>query len=110
MPSEPRLRPVPPEGMRDGEDALAGPDRPQGRSRLVLALVAALAVALVLLAWSRVRLSERIGLLEQQVRGLESEVLERDGVIDAQRGRLEDVRTRIDGLRELLDRPLPEAD
>jgi hypothetical protein len=113
MPGEPHLRPVPPDSMPDAEGALPAADRPvrgQGRSRLMLALVAALAVALALLGWSRAQLSGRVGLLEEQVRGLEVQVVERDRVIDAQRGRLQDVRTRVDGLRDLLDRPLPEAD
>ena len=110
MPGEPHLRPVPPQGPPEGEGALVSPRRLEGRPWLTRALVAALALALALLVWSRARLSERIGLLEQQVRGLEAEVAERDRVIGAQSGRLEDVRMRVDDLRDLLDRPLPEAD
>ena len=106
MSGEPHLRPVPP-GDEEA-DAVGAP--PQKASRLTLALTIALAIALALLAWNRTQLAQQVHVLEGTVRTLESEITERDRVIAAHRGRLNEVRVRIDALGELLERPLPEAD
>ncbi len=106
MPGEPHLRPVPPLAERAEPD----PAAPQRRSRLMLALTIALAIALMLLVWNRMQLTEHVGVLEDRVRTLEGEVAERDQVIGAHRRRLDDVRAGVDGLRDLLEKPLPQAD
>ena len=106
MPGEPHLRPVPP--LAEGADAPSAP--PRTGSRLMVALTIALAIALGLLVWNRMQLTEHVGVLEDRVRALEGEVAERDHVIGAHRERLDDVRDSVDGLRDLLERPLPQAD
>jgi cell division protein FtsB len=83
---------------------------PSRGSRLTLLLAIALAIALALLAWNRTQLAQQVVELQADVRVLESEVAERDRVIDAHQSRLSDVRARVERLRDVLATPLPEAD
>ena len=106
MSSEPQLHPVPPPGDA-AEGSKAPPPRP---SRLMLPLAVALAIALALLGWNRTQLAQQVVDLRETVRTLEAEVAERDHVIAAHQGRLDDARARAEGLLELLLKPLPEAD
>ncbi len=106
MSSEAHLRPVPPPG--EAADASKAP--PPRQSRLMLPLIVALALALALLAWNRTQLAQQVVELRDTTRALEAEVAERDRVIRAHQGRLNDARARAEGLLELLSKPLPEAD
>lgn len=98
--------------MPSGASASRNPDSAQKKSRDFTAwlLAAVLVVTLALLGWSRAELGGRISLLEEEVRTLSTAVAERDHVIAAQRERIGDVRSRVDELRVLLDRPLPSAE
>jgi len=68
-----------------------------------------LSVVFVLLIWSHMQLSARIEALEAEGRMLRGGIVERDQVIEAHRSRMEDVRSQIDRLQELLDEPLPSV-
>ncbi len=72
-----------------------------------IALALALVLALTVLIWSRIQLGDQIDVLRGETRALQAAVAERERVIDAQTGRLEDVRTHVDRLGALLDQPLP---
>jgi len=80
-----------------------------GRRWLLPALGIALAVALALLVWSRVQLGAHIADLEDQVRGLQASVEERDRVIGAHQNRMDEIRLRIQELHTIAERPLPKA-
>jgi len=80
------------------------------RRRILGPLAVALAFTVVLLIWSRLRLTERIEGLETQITELRSDVAVRDLVIDAQRDRLGEVRRRVGSLVEMLEEPLPTVD
>ena len=105
MSSEAQLRPVPPPG-----EAAEASEAPPRQSRLMLPLIVALAIALALLAWNRTQLAQQVVELRETTRALEAEVAERDRVIRAHQGRLNDARAQAEGLLELLSKPLPEAD
>ncbi|MCH6561823.1 MAG: hypothetical protein IH800_05295 [Myxococcales bacterium] len=106
MTTEPtKLRRVPAPGELESK---APPRARRGRpSGPEIALALALVVALAVLIWSRVQLGDQIDVLRGQTRALQAAVAERERVIDAQTDRLEDVRTHVDRLGELLNRPLP---
>ena len=111
MTTEPtKLRPVPPSG--EGKREPDAPPRPRrGRSsgpETVLAL--ALLVALAVLIWSRIQLGGQIDGLREQTRALQAAVAERERVIDAQAGRLDDVRDHVNRLGALLGEPIPGVD
>ena len=113
MTGKPTLRSV--ETAGEAEEARSAPRQrheaaPEGPSWLTIALAVALAITIVLLIWSRVRLTERIEGLEAQITELRSDVAARDLVIDAQHDRLGEVRRRVDSLREVLEEPLPTVD
>ena len=109
MAGEPHLRAV-----SEGETAAA--ERPTAQSSdgpsrwMPLALGVALIIALALLAWSRVQLGERIAVLQDEVTALEAAVADRDRVIAAHKGRLDEVHLRVLELQGILEKPLPEAD
>ncbi|HTO09814.1 MAG TPA: hypothetical protein VMR86_22375 [Myxococcota bacterium] len=103
MDQEPKLRSIPAGGFT-GRSASAKPRDSQ--SRLQLALVIGLVVAVVLLVWSYVSLSGRIDSLESETRVLRTAVQERDDMISAQRSRLDEVRGRVQELLQLVDQPL----
>ncbi len=108
MTTEPRLRPVPP--PEKGEPK-ATPRRRGGRpTGLEILLALALVVALAVLIWSRIQLGGQIDVLREERQALRAAVAEREHVIDAQTGRLEEVRDHVDRLRALLDRPLPSVE
>jgi hypothetical protein len=73
---------------------------------ITMVLAVALAVMVVLLAWTRTRMGAQISGLESQVQELRGIVAERNRTIDAHERRLDDVRDRVDGLRALLDQPV----
>jgi hypothetical protein len=111
--SKPTLQPVEP--VEGGADAPSSPGQRLGPARegpswLTVALAVALAVTIVLLIWSRVRLTERIEGLEAQIVELREDVAVRDLVIDAQGDRLGEVRRRVDSLKDVLEQPLPTVD
>ena len=107
MPSEPHLRAVGDDATRVlPAEAVPEPAR-RGPRWIPIALGAALVVSLLLLAWSRVELGQRITALQDEVRVLEGAVSERDRLIDAQRDRLGEVRLRVHELQTLVDGPLP---
>lgn len=112
MTSGPNLRPVP---SSVGPDTPAPPEPPSadaGRhwaSGSVLVIIVLL-IAVVVLAWSRVQMSDRIEVLEEETRILKSAVAERDRALEAHRERLDDVRTQVEELRSLLDAPLPQPE
>jgi len=89
----------------------SGTGRGEGRGRLALIVVLALLFvgSIGFAAWSRSEMGARIAALEDDIFRLHGELRERDRVIEAQAGRLGQVRTSVDELRELLDRPLPEV-
>jgi uncharacterized small protein (DUF1192 family) len=89
----------------------SGTGRGQGRGSLALIVVLALLFvgSIGFAAWSRSEMGARIAALEDDIFRLHGELRERDRVIEAQAGRLGQVRTSVDELRELLDRPLPEV-
>lgn len=100
--------------VREGEPSAEGATPPpapteRGPRWLVPALAIALVVALVLLVWSRVELGERIADLQDQVRGLQAAVEERDRVIGAHQSRMDEIRLRIQELHTIAERPLPKA-
>jgi hypothetical protein len=81
---------------------------PRSDRGIAIALGAALAVALVLLIWSRTQSSSRIADLEVQNATLREQLAAREALVQAQQQRLTDVRTGVHGLMKLLDRPLGE--
>ncbi len=109
MTTEPtKLRPVPAPGEAESK---APPRARRGRpSGPEIALALALVVALTVLIWSRIQLGDQIDVLRGETRALQAAVAERERVIDAQTGRLEDVRTHVDRLGALLDQPLPSVE
>ncbi len=108
MTTEPTtLRPVPASGEAESK---APPRARRGRpSGPEIALALALVVALTVLIWSRIQLGSQLDLLREEARALQAAVAERERVIDAQTGRLEDVRTHVDRLGDLLDQSLPSV-
>ena len=116
MTGKPTLRPVvPPEEVADaappsGAQSAEGARDRSSSSWLTVALAVALAFTIVLLIWSRLRLTERIEGLEGEIVELHSDVTVRDLVIDAQRDRLGEVRRRVGSLMEVLEEPLPTVD
>ncbi len=86
----------------------SAPRQSQRPSSAVILLALALMVALALLVWSRIQLGGQIEVLAAEAQSLRSTIAERERVIDAHRGRLKDVRTYVDRLGALLDKPLPE--
>jgi len=110
---KPELRAVPPTGG-EGAGASPGPQNAGGErdrvSWLSIALAVALAFTIVLLVWSRLRLTERIESLEAEIGELRDDVAARDMLIDAQRERLGEVRRRVGSLMKVLEEPLPTVD
>ncbi len=106
MTTEPtKLRPVPaPDEVESKAPPRARRGRPSGPE---IALALALVLALAVLIWSRIQFGGQLDLLREEARALQVEVAERDRVIDAQTGRLEDVRTHVDRLGALLAEPIP---
>jgi hypothetical protein len=90
----------------------------------VLILSGALVLVILLLGGTGVWVRDRIEALEAEAAALRTAVERRDGVIDLQRarlddvrggvhdvrGQLDDVRGRLESLDALLGKPLPEAD
>jgi len=107
MEQEPKLRSIPPGGF--ASRATGGTSRDSSRSRLQLALGVALAISLVLLIWGYLSLGSRIETLEAETKNLRAAVAERDDLITAQRGRIDEVRGRLQELLQLIDQPLPGA-
>jgi hypothetical protein len=119
MASEPKLRSV--SSQTEGERIVhphepEPPDERRAAGASIL-LGIALAITLLLLAWSRIQLGGQIAALTEEAGALRAAVAERDvalaerdRVIGAQRGRLAEVRSRIDQVQALLDQPLPAAD
>ena len=116
--SEPKLRPV-----RSVEGEPSQTPRPPARGRTrrpsggEILLAIALLMALALLVWSRNELGGRIHDLQAEAQTLRTVVVERERVIDAQRGRLDaqkgrldEVRDHVDRLGALLDQPLPSIE
>ncbi len=108
--TEPKLRPVPedPSAAEAAGFADAGGKRRAGTRWALLLLAGALTVCLVLLIWSRAQLTGQIRALEAETRSLKATVTEQNRVINAQRGRLNDVKDRVDALQGLLNEPIPE--
>ncbi len=106
MTTEPtKLRPVPaPDEVESKAPPRVRRRKPSG-SEIALAL--ALVVALAVLIWSRFQLGSQLDLLRAEARALQAAMAVRERVIDAQTGRLEDVRAHVDRLDALLDQPLP---
>jgi len=106
MDQEPKLRSVPPTGPpgRGGVNARAEASPPQSRVPIVLGT--ALAVVLVLLVWSYLALGSRIDELTGEAQVLRAAVAERDELINAQRARLDEVRSRIQELLQLVEQPV----
>ena len=109
MTTEPtKLRPVQAPGEIESEALRrARRGRPSGPE---IALALALVLALTVLIWSRIQLGDQIDVLRGETRALQAAVAERERVIAAQTGRLEDVRTHVDRLGALLDQPLPSVE
>lgn len=107
MDQEPKLRSIPPGGLgaRSGTSARGSGDSAQGRIHLALGV--ALAIALVLLVWSYFSLGSRIEALEGETLVLRAAVAERDDVISAQRSRLDEVRSRLQELLQIVEQPVP---
>jgi hypothetical protein len=106
---------VPPEEGGEAVPSAEGQEAEGTRGRsssswLTIALAVVLAFTIVLLIWSRLRLTERIEGLETKITELRSDVAVRDLVIDAQRDRLGEVRRRVGSLVEMLEEPLPTVD
>jgi hypothetical protein len=76
----------------------------------VLWLSVALSITLLLLVWSRFEQGAQIHVLQDEARELRSAVESRDQVIDAHERRLTRVRDHVEGLRILLEEPLPKAE
>ena len=106
--SEPHLRAVPESDPGRRPPAAAGSE--SERRWVPLALACALALALVLLVWSRVELGQRIGVLEDEVVGLEATLEERERLISAHERRESAVRERVAELQLLLDQPLQDGE
>ncbi len=84
-------------------------------SRAALLLGVALSVALVLLVWSRLQLSNRIDVLETEARALKQTVVDREATIAEQRAtiasqaeRLGEVRAGVEALLDLLRQPVED--
>lgn len=105
----PRLEPVPGGAPAPEPRPEPAPARPRDRW-IPLGLGAALALTLALLVWSRLQLGGRIADLEAEVEMLRASVARRDAVIDAQTARLDDVRSHVTELQELLAEPLPRVE
>ncbi|MCP4004026.1 MAG: hypothetical protein GY725_07510 [bacterium] len=109
MSADPKLRAVP---ETPEERLVFEPDEPgntETPSRIPVLLGLLLAVCIALLIWSRMELADgaaQISSLENRVGVLENTVSERDAEIAAQKDRLSDVRTRVQGLLSLLDAPV----
>ena len=87
----------------------AAPARRSGTpTGVAVVLGVCLLIALALLMWSRTRLNQRIGQLQDQVIMLQTEAVQREAVIDAHRERIDDVRRSVEQLQGLLAEPLPE--
>ena len=95
---EPQLRSLP----RTGPAARGS----RGDRGIAIALGLALAVALVLLIWTRTQANSRISDLEVQNTTLREQLAAREALVQAQAGRLTDLRTGVHGLMKLLDAPL----
>ena len=105
MDQEPKLRSIPPGGFTGRAPAKSRDS--QGRTQL--GLWVALGIALVLLVWSYFSLGSRIDALENETHMLRTAVQERDDMINAQRGRLDEVKSRLQELLQLVEQPLPGA-
>ena len=112
MEGEPKLRPVPSpaEGELDARSGLPSEPRKYRPPAASVLLAIALLITLALLVWSRIQLGGQIEALKEETRALQAAVAERDRVIGAQRGRLEEVRAHVDRLGALLDEPLPSVE
>jgi len=107
MDQEPKLRSIPPTGPPGARSGVLGRDdkgTPSNRNQLVLGT--ALAIVLVLLVWSYLALGSRIDALESESQVLRAAVAERDELINAQRTRLDEVRSRVQELLQLVDQPV----
>jgi hypothetical protein len=104
---QPHLRAV--SGTEPESEGASPPPAERGPRWLLPALGITLAVALALLVWSRVELGARIADLQDQVRGLQAAVEERDRVIGAHQSRMDEIRLRIQELHTIAERPLPKA-
>jgi uncharacterized small protein (DUF1192 family) len=105
--ADPHLRAV------GDDEAVDSPEHPAELARsgtpswVPWALATALVLSLAVLMWSRQQMGERIATLQDQVATLEAQVDSRDRVISVQRSRLDDVRSRVEALHDVLERPLP---
>jgi len=95
---EPQLRSLPRAG------AVSRSSR--GDRGIAITLGLALAIALVLLIWSRTQASSRISDLEAQNATLREQLATREALVQAQQERLTELRTGVHGLMKLLDAPL----
>ena len=86
-------------------DPEVGEGGPRRRWTLWIAAFAVLA-GVGLAGWIQSEQRARIAALEAENTRLVSEVESRDRLIDAQRERLESVRSHVDALADLLDTPL----
>ena len=83
------------------------PARAPRLSILLLVLTGVLAAAVLYLVWNRAALESRLDRLEAETLALQAEVERGERMIQAQASRLDEVRVRLEGLRDILDEPLP---
>jgi hypothetical protein len=108
--NERHLRSIGPEDAPEVPYTASPPPR-RSRTVVLLAVLAGLLVLGLLAAlWSRSELVARVEGLEAENSRLLGELVLRERLIEAHRGRLEDVRTRVDELRVLLDEPVNPDD
>ena len=104
MAAPPKLRPI-------GPDEPVPVDRPEEtRSALPVSpwwiFVGLAAAGYAALAYMQADQRAQIANLQAEVSALETELEVRERLIDAQSGRLADVRARVESLTDLLDAPL----
>ena len=108
MASEINLRAVPAAGGKDRPPERLRGD--PGRTGLWLVITIILGVSLALALgwqnWTRIELSERIVLLEEETRSQRATIAARDRVLGVHKARLDDVRDHVEGLRVLLAQPI----
>ncbi len=109
MTSDPKLRAVSDPPDEPAEVATQSARRAGPGTWISVALGLLLLLCLVTLVWSRAQLAEsgeRIGTLEDENRLLHGVIESRDLQIEAQKARLSEVRTSVQGLLSLIDEPV----